>query len=38
MLLGFGTFGLFYGNVYCFFKNKSQVIGDFEDINRLLHP
>ena len=28
----------FYGNVYCLFKNKRQVISDFADINRLLHP
>ena len=35
---GFWNVWTFYGNVYCFFKNKRQVICDFADINRLLHP
>ena len=33
---GFRNIWTFYGNVYCFFKNKRQVIDDFVDINRLL--
>ena len=33
---GFRNVWTFYGNVYCFFKNKRQVIDDFGDINRLL--
>ena len=33
---GFRNVWTFYGNVYCFFKNKRQVIDDFGDIKRLL--
>ena len=33
---GFRNVWTFYGNVYCFFKNKRQVIDNFGDIKRLL--
>ena len=33
---GFRNVWTCYGNVYCFFKNKRQVIDDFGDIKRLL--
>ena len=32
---GFPNVWTFYGNVYCFFKNKRQVIDDLGDNNRL---
>ena len=35
-VFGFRNVWTFYGNVYCFFKNKKQVIDDFGDINKLL--
>ena len=33
---GFRNVCTLYDNVYCFFKNKTQVIDDFGDINRWL--